>query len=89
MVPPKEDCVGETHGDTHLIEIDNSLNSARQWRILLHEYVHATLYINGLGNVLDGDVEEVIAQSLEYSITQFIHKYGIQFKEAVEGDRHE
>jgi hypothetical protein len=42
-----------------------------------------------LGNVLEEKVEEVVAQSLEYSISSFIHKYGKQFMDAVEGDRHE
>ena len=42
-----------------------------------------------LGKRIGGEVEEVVAQSLEYSISSFIHKYGKQFMDAVEGDRHE
>lgn len=85
----KEDCVGETKGDMHLFEIDADVDNSRKWRTFLHEYVHGILHMNGLGNVLTEEVEEVIAQSMEYGITYFIQTYAAQFNEATSGDRHE
>lgn len=84
----EEGAVGITYGDTHLIRISKALDSSRRWRTLLHECIHATMYVNGLGNVLTEEVEEVIAQSLEYSLSTFIHRHGEEFMKAVEGDRH-
>lgn len=85
---------GETIGETRLIKINGEQDTRRRWTTLLHEVVHAILHVNGLGNVLDEDIEEVIAQSIEHGLEEFFLQYGKEYVEAlsvqkyVEGEGH-
>lgn len=67
---------GETVGAYHRIRIDGSLDIQRQWQTLLHEYVHAVLHVVGVGNFLNDDTEEVIAQSMEYAMVLLLRQHG-------------
>lgn len=73
---------GEMTGQYHLIRISKSLDTARRWKVLLHESVHGILHVIGAGNKLDDDYEEVLAQSLEYGIGQLLSQYGDQITAA-------
>jgi hypothetical protein len=82
-----EGSVGETVGDLRLIRIDAQQDSRRRWTTLLHEYIHATLHIVGIGNEMDVQVEEVIVQSLEHSLEQFMMAHGETFLKSLESQK--
>ena len=69
---------GVTYGAQHLIRICADLHTARKVRTIVHEYVHAVLYVTGFANVLDDDMEEIFAQSMEYGIVQLVNQFGKQ-----------
>ena len=73
---------GDTVGFNRRIRINSHQDTRRQWTTLLHEYMHATLYV--IGAQLDDDVEEMIVQSLEHSIEQFMLNHGEPFVRALE-----
>lgn len=75
---PDEDTstLGFTDGHISSIQILDSLDSRRKWQTLLHEVMHAILYMNGVSSAIEEDIEEIIVQSLEHGITQFIEQYG-------------
>lgn len=79
---------GETVGEYHRIRIDAGLDMARQWQVLVHEYVHAVLHMVGVGNFLNDGTEEVVAQSLEYGITQLLRQYGKQLIRSIGTEEH-
>lgn len=78
---------GEMVGELHRIRICDTQDRARRWRTLLHEVVHAVLYVNGVSNTIDEDQEEVIAQSLEYGMLQFMQQYGDEYMANAVGER--
>jgi hypothetical protein len=78
---------GEMYGQMHRIRISKHLDTNRKWKVLLHESVHAILHVNGVGNKLDGDIEEVIAQSLEYGISQLLAQHGAEIVAALQEDK--
>lgn len=75
---------GETRGDIRRIKILSTQDTRRQWTTLLHEYIHASLYVNGVSSYLSESVEEVIVQSLEHSLEQFMLHHGDSFMRALE-----
>lgn len=79
-----EGSVGETAGELRLIKIADSQDTRRQWTTLLHEFFHATLDVMGASSILDPDVEEMIVQSLEHSMEQFLLSHGDSFMRALD-----
>mgnify|MGYP000849753488 CR=1 FL=1 len=67
---------GVTFGAQHLIRICADLHTARRIRTLVHEYVHAVCYVTGFANILNDDLEEILAQSMEYGIMQLVPQLG-------------
>ncbi len=84
-----EGSVGETSGELRLIRIHRDQDSRRRWTTLLHEYMHATLDTIGIANTLDEALEEVIVQSLEHAIEQFMLAHGQQFLVALSSQKEE
>jgi Zn-dependent peptidase ImmA (M78 family) len=76
--------VGETLVDHRIIKVDKDQDTRRQWTTLFHEYMHAVLHTNGIGNVLDPDLEEVIVQSTEHAVELFMLNHGRTFLDALE-----
>ena len=74
---------GETVGAYLRIRINADLDLPRQWTTLIHEYVHAVLHVVGIGNILSEEVEEVIAQSMEYGIVQLLRNQGNQLRQVI------
>jgi hypothetical protein len=74
---------GETMGQYHRIRISADQDIARQWQTLVHEYVHAVLHVVGAGNVLSGEIEEVVAQSLEYGMVLLLQEHGPSLLKAI------
>jgi len=74
---------GDTTNCTRRIRINAEQDTRRRWTTLLHEHLHATLYV--IGAQLAGEVEEMIVQSLEHSIEQFMRAHGAQFVKALDG----
>lgn len=79
-----ENQFGEMHGMFRKIQINQDLDSRRQWSTLLHEYVHATLYVMGAASVLEHGLEECITQSLEHGIEQLLQQVGPELVRAFE-----
>jgi hypothetical protein len=71
-----EGVAGETLGFYRRIQIDQDLDSRRCWTTLLHEWVHAVLYVNGVANVLGDEVEEIIAQTFEHALEEMLLQIG-------------
>lgn len=69
-------CHGVTIGLNHRMRVEAGLDTSRQWSTLLHEYIHAVLYTNGVSSVIPYKIEEVIAQSLEYGILELLRQHG-------------
>jgi hypothetical protein len=78
---------GEMVGIYRKIQINQDLDSKRQWSTLLHEYIHAVLYVMGAGVVIEHGLEECITQSLEHGIEQFLKQVGPEIMASlIEGD---
>lgn len=80
----EEDSCGETDGELRFIRICSSQDTRRRWTTLFHEFVHGVLHVVGLGNKLEENTEEVIAQSMEHAVEQFMMKHGNQYLKALE-----
>ena len=80
---------GRTFGNSYKIEICADLPRYRKWRTLLHEYIHAALYVNGVYAGMPEHLEEVVVQTLEHAFIQFIlgneEKFIKAIKEGVKG----
>lgn len=74
---------GETVGALRRIRIADWQDTRRQWTTLLHEWAHAVMHVVGAGNVLPEELEEVLAQSLEHALEQFMLSHGKQYLEAI------
>lgn len=79
-----DEAFGETAGDLRQIRITSDQDTRRRWTTLLHEYLHATLHVVGVANEMDIQLEEVIVQSLEHSLEQFLILNGEAFIRALE-----
>lgn len=79
------DTAGMQEGETRRIVVYSGLDSRRRWTTLLHEYMHATLYVVGLAgqDCFTEGTEEVVVQSLEHSLEQFLLAHGEQFLAAL------
>ena len=81
-----DDGVSPMFGDTgsdiiggfYRIRINADLDTKSRWRTLIHEHIHAALAVNGVANVLDNNVEEIIANTLEHATIQLLRQYGKQ-----------
>lgn len=68
--------VGDTVGLYRRIRISEDVDSKRKWTTLVHEWIHAALFINGVSSVIDENVEEIIAQTLEHAIEEMLRQIG-------------
>ena len=82
-----EDNWGETVGWKRRIQISNDSDTRRLWTTLLHEWVHAVLYVNGVANVLPNEVEEMIAQTMEHALEEMILQIGPQVLATLKEDK--
>ncbi len=73
---------GDTAGFSRRIRINSKQDTRRQWTTLFHEFCHATLYV--IGADLGDEVEEMVVQSLEHAVEQFMLQHGEQFVKALE-----
>lgn len=79
--------MGETLGLYRRIQIDQDLDNRRCYTTLLHEWVHAVLYANGVANVLPDEVEEIIAQTFEHALEELLLQIGPQIMEQLREDK--
>lgn len=63
------------------------MDSRRLWTTLLHEWVHAVLYVNGVANVLGDEVEEIIAQTFEHALEEMLLQIGPQVINQLKEDK--
>jgi hypothetical protein len=54
--------------------VSSSLTIDEQWQVFLHEWAHAVLSVNGVTNVIDDKIEEVIAQSMEHALVELLNQ---------------
>lgn len=85
--PELEPTWGDTVGHLRRIRVSAQQDTRRQWTTLLHEYMHAVLYVNGVSSVVDDKTEEIIVQSMEHAIEQFMLKHGDLFMKALEAQK--
>lgn len=74
---------GETAPELRQIKIDSDQDTRRRWTTLLHEYMHASLAVCGVSSVINYKIEEIIVQTLEHSIEQFLLQFGQQIVDAL------
>jgi Zn-dependent peptidase ImmA (M78 family) len=74
----EEDLAGETVGIYRRIQVNSDLTRRQAWSTLVHEWVHAVLHVNGVSSVIPEQVEEIIAQSIEHSLEEFLLQVGPQ-----------
>jgi hypothetical protein len=79
-----EESAGETNSESRIIKVADYQDTRRRWTTLLHEYLHATLAVVGVSSVLDSELEEVIVQSMEHSLEQFLLEHGRDVLRALE-----
>lgn len=77
--------LGSTHGETRMIRISSALDSRRRWTTLWHEVVHACFHVIGFGNESDSMLEEILVQSLEHTLEQFMLQHGPEYLASLEG----
>ncbi len=78
---PLGDMEGEFDPNTMTIHIDSTSTSAKKWRALVHEQVHAALELTGVAQALEectgsAAVEEIIVRVMETLIIQMVQKQG-------------
>lgn len=80
-----EGAAGETLGDMRIIRLCNDQDTRRLWTTLFHEFTHAVLHVIGYGNESDDQIEEMIVQSLEHAVEQFMRAHGVAYLKSLEG----
>lgn len=70
----------------HRIKINADNDVSKRWRALLHETMHGALYVTGVQSVLDPNIEEIIVQTLETHVNQFMRLHGTAYLAAIKGD---
>lgn len=76
--------VGETNGELRVIRIAKTQDSRRQWTTLFHEFMHAVLHVIGYANESVHEVEEMIVQSSEHAVEQFMLAHGDSYLRALD-----
>lgn len=66
---------GLTKGGDHHIEIAGNLQGDAFERVLLHETIHAILYVSGITEILDEAKEEAIVLALEHGLSQLYSRH--------------
>lgn len=80
--PDQEPTWGQTVGSHRKIQLLSSQDTRRLWTTLVHEYIHACLYVVGVQ--MSDELEEVVAQTLEHGLEQFMLQHGEGFLKALE-----
>lgn len=80
----EEQTWGDTVGFNRRIRINSSQDTRRQWTTLMHEMMHAALYVTGVSGQITDEIEEIIVQSLEHAMEQFLLKHGDQIVKSLE-----
>lgn len=78
-----EGVVGDTVGLYRRIRISEDSDSKRKWTTLVHEWIHAALFINGVSSVIDENIEEIITQTLEHAIEEMLRQIGPSLMEQI------
>lgn len=68
--------MGLTEGATHKITICSSKNKAPDEleSVLIHEILHALMYVSGQSTLLDEKTEEAIVTALEHGLSQLYRR---------------
>ncbi len=72
----EDDLAGETVGMYRRIQVSEDLTRRQAWSTLVHEWAHAVLHVNGVSSVVPDEVEEIIAQSIEHALEEFLQQVG-------------
>lgn len=60
--------LGLMTGHQRSIKLSSNLTDANRDEVLLHEIIHAVLYISGVSNLLKDNIEESIVVALEHGL---------------------
>ena len=74
----EEEVLGDTVGLYRRIRISQDVDKKKAWSVFVHEWVHAVLHVNGVTSVIPEEVEEIIAQSVEHAMEEFLLQVGPQ-----------
>lgn len=83
----EEGLCGDTDGILRRMRVNQDYDIIRKWRILIHEWTHAVLYVNGAASVIDDSIEEMIAQSMEHAIEELLLQVGRALLDQIEKDK--
>lgn len=84
-----ENAVGETWGLQRKIYISETLDTRRKWTVLVHEWAHAVMYVNGASSVLPEHVEEMVVQCIEHAFEEFLLQVGPQILSIIDEENRE
>lgn len=79
---------GLTDNDAKVISLAAYQDSSKRWKTLLHEYIHAALFVGGTGHLLEDNSEEAIVRNVESAMVQLIEQVGPQLVKHIR-DEHE
>lgn len=74
----EEEVLGDTVGLYRRIRISQDVDKRKAWSVFVHEWMHAVLHVNGVSSVVPEEVEEIIAQSVEHAMEEFLLQVGPQ-----------
>lgn len=63
-----DDTYGEHDQVDKVIRIHHSLSEEDRRATVVHEVIHAILFESGLGQLLDGDLEEALCRAIEHGL---------------------
>lgn len=97
VIPLKEldeeqQILGETDVNSRKIKVVDSTDTGKRWSTTYHEYLHATLGLIGVDDVLEDlceGLEEVIVRAIETSTEQFMLAHGEAWLDALRSQREE
>ena len=78
VVEVEDDIVRDTVGLYRRIRISQDVDKRKAWSVFVHEWMHAVLHVNGVSSVVPEEVEEIIAQSVEHALEEFLLQIGPQ-----------
>ena len=82
--------MGDTNVDLKRIRVVDSQDSGRRWSTLYHEYLHATLGLVGLDDMLseyNEHLEETLVRTIETTTEQFLLAHGTEWLEALRSQK--
>lgn len=72
---------GEYEASTREIKVNNSQNDTEKMATLIHESIHGVLSVTGIDQTIDGDLENIICESIA---SFMLEAFSVKLKEKKE-----